>query len=432
MTSRRIAMECGGSGSNGGRKVTAESLQYQRSSARALSPADSINSASSGATSSDHTHTSSDNVAHPSMRASPFPETIRAHKRENSLQGKHSGLQHHGGHHANGSLTVSMIKELTRQRLSREQQEKNQLKLLLQQNQRREVGRSGSPDSTDRSESPSQIAIQSQQRQRRSSRPDTPSHIEQRPAIPCGNPKLDPCQSDPYISIQSNEQDEEAGIAYSGHPSGGATQPSLWMFQGTSHGNSDYPPSLEQGQTPFGHTAMDKESLTESGAVLRSHEVVVPSLYNRPPLSVAAPEIRPRSRAENESLSLSSPTTSMMGNEKSGRAFRKSLLRFLESDSELDDSLHSLDLSMHSLDLSRHSLDCSKHSLDRSRHNEVSDLVRQNAIYTDRNPQMQYLISSVSSSHSRSESSIPISPFAVSSKISRDVDPLDMSHHVSR
>ena len=105
---------------------------------------------------------------------------------------------------------------------------------------------------------------------------------------------------------------------------------------------------------------------------------VTASLFNRPTLSVEVPpqikkqvmeEAIGNKNNENSRGGLGGFMTSKEG----GRMFRKSLLGFLESDSELDDSCHSLDYSRHStfsLDgskngLNRFDLDDSNHSISR-------------------------------------------------------------------
>ena len=147
-----------------------------------------------------------------------------------------------------------------------------------------------------------------------------------------------------------------------------------------------------------------------------------------------------------------------MTSKEGGRMFRKSLLGFLESDSELDDSCHSLDYSRHStfsLDgsrngLNRFDLDDSIHSITRKLKSKIrvqsegEDELRRS---THRLRQQRSSITSSISSGGSSESikmekknhSVPPG-FALNSSVfyvndsdeSAKLDPLDMSHHVNR
>ena len=193
---------------------------------------------------------------------------------------------------------------------------------------------------------------------------------------------------------------------------------------------------------------------TSNNSSASSNSPITASLFNRPKLSVSMPP-NIRKQAVEECVGNSSGD-GFMKSKEAGRMFRKSLLGFLESDSELDDSCHSLDYSRHSLDRSRRSLDRSRHSaadgsksnrnsnLDDSRNGNVSKHLK--AIYAatmnggdgqdDELHSSMHSISSRSSGRSSPRKSIQLgsfnSVFSVSSDIAVNRDPLDVSHHVNR
>ena len=194
------------------------------------------------------------------------------------------------------------------------------------------------------------------------------------------------------------------------------------------------------------HTSSHTSSIS-GGTSAVSGGIAPPSLFNRSKLCVAVPS-NIRRQAIEESISNTSGE-GFMKSKEGGRMFRKSLLGFLESDSELDDSCHSLDYSRHSLDRSRRSLDRSKHSLDGSRHS-VSKISKSLAggMLDVSGGQDDELRLSVHSSGSRcssghnsphkSKKSLDLpsgllsSVFSVSSDKTVNRDPLDVSHHVNR
>ena len=137
-----------------------------------------------------------------------------------------------------------------------------------------------------------------------------------------------------------------------------------------------YSPSSSSAYSNTNSGILNSTSSSSSSSSLQSN--VTASLFNRPTLSVEVPpqikkqvmeEAIGNKNNENSRGGLGGFMTSKEG----GRMFRKSLLGFLESDSELDDSCHSLDYSRHStfsLDgsrngLNRFDLDDSIHSITR-------------------------------------------------------------------